>query len=209
METIHVKFDELTAMAFEHNSLEPDSNRINFQDPSPEASQTPIKEDLDNFFGPMYEEYYDKRALKVSTNSAAPDTIHNDDTPSSTTIIVAEDEAPRIVSTTTDQTSSQTNDLADGSHQEDNADLDGNTFINTFYKWTHAHPLEQVIDDPTKPVMTRSKLATDVEMCMYALTVSTTEPKNIKETMQDHSWIESIQEALHQFDRLNVWELVE
>ncbi|GJS35318.1 retrovirus-related pol polyprotein from transposon TNT 1-94 [Tanacetum coccineum] len=27
--------------------------------------------------------------------------------------------------------------------------------------------------------------------------------------MQDHSWIESMQEELHQFERLNVWELVE
>ncbi|GKE59770.1 retrovirus-related pol polyprotein from transposon TNT 1-94 [Tanacetum coccineum] len=30
METIHVKFDELTTMASERNSLEPDSNGINF-----------------------------------------------------------------------------------------------------------------------------------------------------------------------------------
>nr|GFC05231.1 Gag-Pol polyprotein [Tanacetum cinerariifolium] len=36
-----------------------------------------------------------------------------------------------------------------------------------------------------------------------------TEPKNIKEAMADSAWIESIQEELHQFDRLNVWELVD
>ncbi|GJT59173.1 retrovirus-related pol polyprotein from transposon TNT 1-94 [Tanacetum coccineum] len=57
--------------------------------------------------------------------------------------------------------------------------------------------------------MTRNKLVTDVEMYMYALTISTTEPKNIKEAMQDHSWIESMQEELHQFERLSVWEVVE
>ncbi|GJX77192.1 gag-pol polyprotein [Tanacetum coccineum] len=56
--------------------------------------------------------------------------------------------------------------------------------------------------------MTRSRLNTDAEVCMYALTVSTTEPKNIKETMQDHRWIDSMQDELHQFERLNVWELV-
>ncbi|GJX72706.1 retrovirus-related pol polyprotein from transposon TNT 1-94 [Tanacetum coccineum] len=44
---------------------------------------------------------------------------------------------------------------------------------------------------------------------MYALTVSTTEPKNIKEAMLDHSWIESMQDELNQFKRLYVWELVE
>nr|GEW80706.1 hypothetical protein [Tanacetum cinerariifolium] len=45
-------------------------------------------------------------------------------------------------------------------------------------------------------------LATDPEMCMYILTVSTTEPKNIKEAMADSVWIEAIHEELHQFDRL-------
>ncbi|GKB83480.1 retrovirus-related pol polyprotein from transposon TNT 1-94 [Tanacetum coccineum] len=57
--------------------------------------------------------------------------------------------------------------------------------------------------------MTISRLKTDAEMCMYALTVSTTKPKNIKEAMLDHSWIESMQDELNQFQRLNVWELVE
>ncbi|GJW77508.1 retrovirus-related pol polyprotein from transposon TNT 1-94 [Tanacetum coccineum] len=41
------------------------------------------------------------------------------------------------------------------------------------------------------------------EMCMFALTVSKAEPKNIKEAIVDHAWIEAIQEDLHQFDRLN------
>nr|GEX26211.1 retrovirus-related Pol polyprotein from transposon TNT 1-94 [Tanacetum cinerariifolium] len=39
-------------------------------------------------------------------------------------------------------------------------------------------------------------------MCMYALTVSTAEPKNIKEAMADSAWIEAMQEELHQFDKL-------
>ncbi|GJU01011.1 retrovirus-related pol polyprotein from transposon TNT 1-94 [Tanacetum coccineum] len=46
-------------------------------------------------------------------------------------------------------------------------------------------------------------------MCMSALTVSTAELKYIKEEMDYHAWIEAMQEELHQFDRLNVWELVE
>ncbi|GKA27377.1 retrovirus-related pol polyprotein from transposon TNT 1-94 [Tanacetum coccineum] len=49
----------------------------------------------------------------------------------------------------------------------------------------------------------------DGEMCMFTLIVSRTEPKNIKEVMVDSAWIESIQEELHQFDRLDVWELVD
>ncbi|GKC58722.1 gag-pol polyprotein [Tanacetum coccineum] len=46
-------------------------------------------------------------------------------------------------------------------------------------------------------------------MCMFALTVSTVEPKTIKEAMADSAWIEAMQEELHQFDRLQVWELVD
>ncbi|GJS67794.1 hypothetical protein Tco_0682359 [Tanacetum coccineum] len=56
--------------------------------------------------------------------------------------------------------------------------------------------------------MTRQWLHTNSEVCMYALTVSTIEPKNIKEAMADHSWIESMQDELNQFERLQVWELV-
>nr|GFA86357.1 Gag-Pol polyprotein [Tanacetum cinerariifolium] len=41
-------------------------------------------------------------------------------------------------------------------------------------------------------------------MCMFALTVSTVEPKNIKEAMADSAWIEAMQEELHQFDRLQL-----
>nr|GEZ57335.1 putative ribonuclease H-like domain-containing protein [Tanacetum cinerariifolium] len=56
---------------------------------------------------------------------------------------------------------------------------------------------------------TRRQLESDAEMCMLALTVSRTEPKNIKEAMADSAWIESMQEELYQFDRLDVWELVD
>ncbi|GKD35779.1 retrovirus-related pol polyprotein from transposon TNT 1-94 [Tanacetum coccineum] len=47
--------------------------------------------------------------------------------------------------------------------------------------WTKAHPLEQVIGDPSKPVMTRKRLHTDSELCMYALTELVPRPdgKNI------------------------------
>nr|GFA13212.1 retrovirus-related Pol polyprotein from transposon TNT 1-94 [Tanacetum cinerariifolium] len=65
------------------------------------------------------------------------------------------------------------------------------------------HPLEQVIGNPSQSVRTRRQLESNAEMCMFALTVSRTEPKNIKEAMADSAWIESMQEELHQFDRLD------
>nr|GEZ38835.1 retrovirus-related Pol polyprotein from transposon TNT 1-94 [Tanacetum cinerariifolium] len=67
---------------------------------------------------------------------------------------------------------------------------------------TSDHPLEQVRGNPSRPVQTRRQLAIDPKMCMYALTVSTPELKNIKEAMSDSAWIEVMQEQLHQFDKL-------
>nr|GEW48919.1 retrovirus-related Pol polyprotein from transposon TNT 1-94 [Tanacetum cinerariifolium] len=45
-------------------------------------------------------------------------------------------------------------------------------------------------------------------MCMYALSVSIMEPSNVKEAKKDPAWIESMQEELLQFKRLDVWVLV-
>nr|GEW12870.1 retrovirus-related Pol polyprotein from transposon TNT 1-94 [Tanacetum cinerariifolium] len=61
----------------------------------------------------------------------------------------------------------------------------GNSNVYTFnqpqvskYRWTKDHPLEQVCGNPSQLVQTRRQLATDPEMCMFALTVSTAEPKS-------------------------------
>ncbi|GJV25396.1 retrovirus-related pol polyprotein from transposon TNT 1-94 [Tanacetum coccineum] len=45
-------------------------------------------------------------------------------------------------------------------------------------------------------------------MCIYALTVSIMEPKNVKEAMNNPTWIDLMQEELLQFKRLDVWVLV-
>ncbi|GJX22686.1 putative ribonuclease H-like domain-containing protein [Tanacetum coccineum] len=75
------------------------------------------------------------------------------------------------------------------------------------YQWTK-DTLEQVIGEPSRLVLTRNQLRSDGDMCMYALMVSTMEPKNVKEAMTDPAWIESMQEELLQFKRLDVWVLV-
>nr|GFA86067.1 hypothetical protein [Tanacetum cinerariifolium] len=60
--------------------------------------------------------------------------------------------------------------------------------MHTFYqrypsehRWTKYHPIEQVIGNPSQSVITRRQLESDAKMCMFVLTVSRTEPKNIKE----------------------------
>ncbi|GJT09112.1 hypothetical protein Tco_0843574 [Tanacetum coccineum] len=70
-------------------------------------------------------------------------------------------------------------------NQAPNASFQEDEFINPFctpsheYQWTKDHPLEQVIDNPTNPVQTRQQLATDPEMCMFALTVYVAQPDRV------------------------------
>ncbi|GKD60898.1 retrovirus-related pol polyprotein from transposon TNT 1-94, partial [Tanacetum coccineum] len=65
IETIHVKFDELTAMASECDNSEPGLNFMNFQDSSKDSQSVPSKTYLDNLFGPLYEEYYETISSEV------------------------------------------------------------------------------------------------------------------------------------------------
>ncbi|GKB32201.1 retrovirus-related pol polyprotein from transposon TNT 1-94 [Tanacetum coccineum] len=216
METINVKFDELTAMASEHDCLEPELQRFINHNSSAEEMNTPSKEDLDNLFGPMFEEYFEKTFSDTPINSAAQPTQIHEDSPSTSSIIVDEHEAPPIVTTSDEQTSPISLTEADEFNQEDSAHSDGNSQfvsynppsreeiessttalessnVQNFHQvqpsthiWIKDHPLDQVIGDPSKPVMTRQRLHTDSEVCMYALTVSTIKPKNIKDAMADH-----------------------
>nr|GEU63229.1 hypothetical protein [Tanacetum cinerariifolium] len=53
--------------------------------------------------------------------------------------------------------------------------------------------------------ITTQQLTKHGDMCMYALIVSTMEPRNVKEAMTNPAWIESMQEELLQFKSLDVW----
>ncbi|GJT08655.1 retrovirus-related pol polyprotein from transposon TNT 1-94 [Tanacetum coccineum] len=199
---------------------------------------TPYKEDLDNLFCPMFEEYFKKRSFDTPINFAAQPTQFHEDSSSTSLIIVEEHETPPIETASNEQTSLISLTNSDDVNQEDSTDFNGNLDfvpynassheeiesstaaleplnVHNFHQvqpsthiWTKDHPLDQVICDISKPVMTRQRLQTDSEVCMYALTVNTIEPKNIKEAMADYSWIESMQDELNQFERLQVWELV-
>ncbi|GJS85409.1 retrovirus-related pol polyprotein from transposon TNT 1-94 [Tanacetum coccineum] len=188
-------------------------NCTHFQDSSEDSQSLPSKTDLDNLFGPLYEEYYETSSPEVLDNSTV-NTLDNDNTSSSSSIVVEEDEAPQIVSSSAEQVATEPNspvlnENADEFVQEDVADFDGNVFYNApptpvfeeaessstyqdpsnmheFHqknrssdKWTKNHPIEQVISDPSKPVMIRNRLQTDAEVY-----------------------------ELNQFKCLDVWELV-
>ncbi|GJW99922.1 hypothetical protein Tco_0183836 [Tanacetum coccineum] len=90
---------------------------------------------------------------------------------------------------------SQSWDEDNNNDQATNASFQEAKFINPFC--TRRSPLELSRGNPTMLVQTRRQLTTDPEMCMFALTVSIVEPKNIKEAMADSAWIEAMQDELH------------
>ncbi|GJZ58611.1 retrovirus-related pol polyprotein from transposon TNT 1-94 [Tanacetum coccineum] len=126
METIYVKFDELTAMASEHDCLEFVLQRFNNNTSSTDIMNTPSKEDLDNLFCLMFEGYFEKRSFDTPTNFATQSTQFHEDSPFTSSIIVENHEAPPIETTSDEQTSpiSLTDD--DEFNQEDSTDFNGN-----------------------------------------------------------------------------------
>nr|GEX17639.1 hypothetical protein [Tanacetum cinerariifolium] len=165
-----------------------------------EPMNTPSKEDLDNLFGPMFEEYFGKKSFDTPINSAAQPTQLHKDSLSTSSITIDKHEAPPIETTSDEQTSPISLIEADELHQKDSADFDGNSQFVSYnptsyeatessstalepsnvqnfhqvqpltHSWTKDHPLDQVIGDPSKPVMTRQRLHTDSEnkTCLVA-----------------------------------------
>ena len=74
------------------------------------------------------------------------------------------------------------------------------------WKTSRDHPLDNIIGDISKGVTTRHSLK---DLCNNMAFVSMIEPKNIKEAIVDDNWIIAMQEELNQFERNNVWKLVE
>nr|GEZ13553.1 hypothetical protein [Tanacetum cinerariifolium] len=145
-------------------------------------AHVPSQQELDLLFGPLYDEFFNAGSNPKDTQP--PTNIQPTSVPSTLTYVHTE----------------ENND-----NQAEKEHLPDGEFTNPF-----CAPVQEVVEspartsswNPSRPVQTRRQLATDPEMCMFALTVSTTEPKNIKEAMANSAWIEAMQEELHQFDRL-------
>nr|GEW53629.1 retrotransposon protein, putative, unclassified [Tanacetum cinerariifolium] len=212
METIHVNFDELPhmvsdqlsydpapecqSMALNHDSLSPANQR---QANVPQVDKTVTTSNELNFlFSPMFDELLNGSSKVVSKSSAVSAADAPYQRQNHTTLLnIHTTPAPTYQGETS-------------SRHVDSSNM--HTFYQRYpseHRWTKDHPLEQVIRNPSQSVRTRRQLESDAEMCMFALTVSRTEPKNIKEAMTDSAWIKSMQEEPHQFDRLDVWELVD
>nr|GFC15454.1 integrase, catalytic region, zinc finger, CCHC-type, peptidase aspartic, catalytic [Tanacetum cinerariifolium] len=182
METINVLFDELSSMAFEQRSLKPRLQSM---------TSRHISSGLDLTYAPSTITTQQPSEGELDLLFEAMYADYNGGQPSATARTVPPAQEPQDID-----------------ELNPNAMVDGNTFVNPFENssTSAAASSSQQNVDPSN--MHTNQLRSDGDMCMYVLSVSTMEPKNVKEAMTDPAWIDSMQEELLQFKRLDVWVLV-
>ncbi|GJX48719.1 retrovirus-related pol polyprotein from transposon TNT 1-94 [Tanacetum coccineum] len=186
IETIHVDFDELTAMAYKQFSSGPEpklltprtiSSGLVQNIPSSTPYVPPTKNDWEILFQPMFEEYLnpppcvDLQVLAV----IAPEPAVSTGTPSST--IIDQD----VPSTSTSQTNQETPSLVislgvkEADHDIEVAHMDNNPYVD--------FPIPEPSSEESSS-------------------------QSYKGALTESDWIEAMQEELNEFKRLEVWELV-
>ncbi|GJZ26484.1 retrotransposon protein, putative, ty1-copia subclass [Tanacetum coccineum] len=75
-------------------------------------------------------------------------------------------------------------------------------------KWTKDHPLENIIGDLDRPVSTRLQIHEQALFCYYDAFLTSVKPKSYKDALTQACWIKAMQEEIHEFECLEVWELV-
>jgi hypothetical protein len=68
------------------------------------------------------------------------------------------------------------------------------------------HPTDNILGSLRKGVLTRSHLA---KFCQYFSFVSSIEPAKVEKALEDEDWMMAMQEELNNFERNQVWTLVE
>nr|GEV02286.1 retrovirus-related Pol polyprotein from transposon TNT 1-94 [Tanacetum cinerariifolium] len=186
METMNVLFDELSAVAFEQRSSKPKLQSMTYGQ---------ISSGLDLTYAPstITTQQPTKGELDLLFEAMYDDYIG--DTAPTPTNSSSHATNIRITSQDVDELNS-------------NAMVDGNTFVNPFASSSTSAAESSSSQNVDPSNMHTNQLRSDGDMCMYALSVSTIEPKNVKEAMTDPAWINLMQEELLQFKRLDVWVLV-
>ncbi|GJX36780.1 retrovirus-related pol polyprotein from transposon TNT 1-94 [Tanacetum coccineum] len=148
----------------------------------------PPRDDWDRLFQPMFNEYFSPLSIAVSPvqEAAAPRAVVLAESPVSTSI---DQDAPSIKSTSQGSSSNvrQTH-----------------TLFEYIGKWTKNHPIVNMIGDPSRSISTRKQIQTNVMWCYLDAFLTSVEPKNFKQAMTEPSWIDAMQEEIHEFKRLQV-----
>ncbi|GJT33345.1 putative ribonuclease H-like domain-containing protein [Tanacetum coccineum] len=212
IETIHVDFDELTAMASEHSSSGPALHEMTpatissglVPNPPPSTPFVPPSR-TPEVVAPIHEVVAPVPA--VSTGS-----------PSSTNV---DQDAPSPKDNHDIEVAHMGNDLYFGIpilevhfDQSSSSDIIY-TIVNPDHqiskhnsKWTKDYLLENIISELDRPVSTRLQLHEQALFCYNDAFLTVVEPKTYKYVLSQSCLIEAMQEELNEFECLEVWELV-
>nr|GFA32730.1 hypothetical protein [Tanacetum cinerariifolium] len=219
VETIHVDFDELTAMASEQHSSGPTLNKMTpgtislglVPTTSPLTSYVPpSRDDWDLLFQPMFDELLNPPPSVVNqvpediapiVEVIPPVNADSNGTPSSTTV---DQDAPSLsISPTPTETQSLVipQDVGD-----DNLDIEvahmGNDLL-------FGVPIPKVTSEQsTTPASPQAIVQTDHPLPHHNSKWMKDNPLNNIIALTQSCWIETMQEELHEFERLEVWELL-
>ncbi|GJU30601.1 retrovirus-related pol polyprotein from transposon TNT 1-94 [Tanacetum coccineum] len=179
IETIHVDFDELTAMASEQSSSGPALHEMTpatissglVPNPPPSTPYVPpSRTDWDILFQPMFDEL-----LTFSTS--------NSQTTSET--------QPPVIP----------NDVEENNHDIEVAHMGNDPYFGVPI-------LEVPSDQSSSSDSIHTILHEQALFCYYDAFLTVVEPKTYKDALTQSCWIEAMQEELNEFERLEVWELV-
>ncbi|GKC09505.1 retrovirus-related pol polyprotein from transposon TNT 1-94 [Tanacetum coccineum] len=218
IETIHVDFDELTAMAFEHSSSGPalhDMTPAIIRSglvPNPPPSTPfipPSRNDWDILFQPLFDELLNPppsvdlpapKVIALIAEVVAPEPAASTGLPSSTT--VDQDAPSPINSQTTPKTQSSIipNDVEEDNHDLDVAHMNNDSFFGI-----------PILENDSEASSSSDVIPTVVQS-------ATPYSEHVTKWTKDHPLdniigelkrpIDAMQEELNEFERLKAWELV-
>ncbi|GJZ48950.1 retrovirus-related pol polyprotein from transposon TNT 1-94 [Tanacetum coccineum] len=179
--------------------------------PNPVSQQPcipPPRDDWDHLFQPMFDEYFTPPSIVVShvQEAAALRAVVLADSPVSTSI---DQDAPSSSTPSTQEQEQSPNISQESTSQGSSSNVrQTHTPFEHLGKLTKDHPIANVIGDPSRFISTRKQLQTDTMWCYFDALLTFVEPKNFKQAMTEPLWIDAMQEEIHEFERLQVWELV-
>nr|GEW64277.1 retrovirus-related Pol polyprotein from transposon TNT 1-94 [Tanacetum cinerariifolium] len=175
-----IDFDELTAMPSEHISSEPALH---------EMTPATITHEV----------------IASIAEVVAPEPVVSTASPSLTTI------DQDLLSPSNSQTSPETQSLVISNNvEEDNHDLDVAHMNNDpFFGFKESPKIPTFSDDPLHESLHEDSTpqGSSSNMRQTHTPFESLEPKNFKQAMTEPSWIDAIQEKIHEFERLQVWKL--
>ncbi|GJQ93971.1 integrase, catalytic region, zinc finger, CCHC-type containing protein [Tanacetum coccineum] len=184
-ETIHVTFDELIAMASEQFSSGPGLQGMTPTTPStglvsnPVSQQpciSPIRDDWDRLFQPMFDEYFNPPPIVDAPSISIPTSQEQEHS-----LIISQgfEESPKTPTFHDDPLNESPNEDST-SHGSSSNVRQIHTPFEHLGRWTKDHPIANVIGDPSRSVSIRKQLKTDAMWCYFDAFLTSVEPNNFR-----------------------------